>query len=108
MTYSSLSLRRYPAAVSDVEMETYSTESERVIDLAPFSNRLFPHEAAAWGRDRGLQAHFADNEWVRIVIRDSVDLADLAQRIGAWEGVGRLIAEVDLTLGQIVVEAEAF
>lgn len=108
MTYSSLSIRRYSENASDADIATYSTESDRVIDLSLFSDRLFPHRVVAWAEERGMSVHFVDNEWVRVVINDVSDLVDLAQWIEAGEEVGRLIADVDLSLGRLVVESEAF
>jgi hypothetical protein len=107
MTYSTLSLREYPAAVTQAELESSATKSKQLWDWDHRSRDCYPHDLSGWARSHDIPAFFVDNEFVRVPVTAAQLLVFAKEILGVSDAAALERRAVEAE-GSVVIEAEAF
>jgi hypothetical protein len=107
MTYTTLSLRKYPLAVTDEELASYATRSERIRNLDHLASSCPSHRLGEWAASKNLPVFFVDNCWVRVPVL-ATHLSQFVDDMLDPTTFAHLDAELEGTDGTIVLEAEEF
>ena len=107
MTYSSLSIKVYPAAATSAELESYATKSTRLMDWNHRSTDCYPHELAGWAKSHDLPVHYVDNEWVRVPV-SAEQLKVFAAEVLGVDEAAYLIGKATEADGIVIIESEEY
>jgi hypothetical protein len=107
MTYTTLSFRSYPLAVTPAELESYATKSETLRNLDHLAGSCPPHKLGEWAASKGLPVFYVDNCWVRVPV-SVTQLDQFVDEMLRPATPELLVGEVGDAGGMIVLEAEEF